>query len=301
MGGRRGARIFSRNGIEATVRSPELAVLGEAMGARSVILDGEIIAVDGEGRPSFPILARRMHVTRGEAVARMAREVPVQYVLFDVLWLDGEDLREMAFSERRERLESLAGILPGAYRLSPMRVGRGADLLRVATERGLEGIVAKRMTSVYEAGERSGAWLKIKIVQRQELVIGGWVPGTSGDGSVRAAEIGNLLLGYFDGVGKFQFAGAVGTGFTRETSRELVKMLRPLKISEKPFAEDFGVRRTRAAIQWVRPEVVVEVEYRRWPAGGLMHQAAFKGVREDKRAREVVREVPVAASGLKDE
>jgi bifunctional non-homologous end joining protein LigD len=277
-----GLRILSRNGLDATFRYPELAGLREGLGNRTAILDGEIIATDEHGNPSFPILQRRMHVTRPDAVVQLARDVPIQYVLFDVLYLDGRDLRDVPWSERRERLESIAALLPPACRLSPARIGRGADMLHVATERGLEGIVAKRTDGVYEAGERSGAWLKIKIVQRQELVVGGWVPGMSGDGSLRPNEIGNMLLGYYDQRGKFQFAGAVGTGFTQETSRELVKRLRPLRASQKPFAEDFGVRRTRAPIQWVKPEIVVEVEYRRWPEGGLIHQSSFKGIREDK-------------------
>ncbi|MGN6368095.1 MAG: non-homologous end-joining DNA ligase [Phycisphaerae bacterium] len=301
--GRGGLKILSRNGNDATFRYPELAGLGKGLGGRSVILDGEIIAVDREGRPSFPTLAKRMHVTRAEAVERMAREVPVQYVLFDCLWLDGEDLRGLGFSERRERLESLKGVLPEAYRLSPVRVGRGADMLAVATERGLEGIVAKRLTSVYEAGERSGAWLKIKIVQRQEMVVGGWVPEVSGSGEVRRDQVGSLVLGYYDGEGRLRHAGSVGTGFTEESSREMVKRLRKLETGENPFGVELAVGRwgRKKATRWVRPEVVVEVEYRRWPEGGMMHQTAFKGVREDKKARDVVREEPVAASRMNDE
>ena len=184
-----------------------------------------------------------------------------------------------------------------------MRVGRGADMLKVATERGLEGIVAKRLSSIYEAGERSGAWLKIKIVQRQELVVGGWVPEVSGSGEVRSNHVGSLVLGYYDSAGKLKHAGSVGTGFTDETSAEMVKRLKKLETKENPFGMEAPIGRwgRKKATRWVRPEVVVEVEYRRWPAGGMVQQSAFTGVREDKAAREVVREEPVAASGLNDE
>jgi bifunctional non-homologous end joining protein LigD len=289
-----GFRLMSRNALDVTFRYPELWDLGRALGKRKAILDGEIIAIDAQGNPSFPELQKRMNVTTKVAVERAAREVPVTFVLFDVLFLDGRDLTGLPWEERRERLEGLADLLTPGYRLSPVRTGgkrEGKEMLEAAREKELEGIMAKKMDSVYEVGRRSESWLKVKLVQRQELVVGGWVPEVSKDGKVRADHVGAVLLGYYDKGGTFHYAGAVGTGFDNRSSMEMVKRLRGLKTGEMPFAEDTEMRRFRAEVQWVRPEVVVEAEYRRWPAGGRMQQAAFKGVREDKSAREVMREV----------
>jgi bifunctional non-homologous end joining protein LigD len=287
---------MSRNGLDATFRYPELWDLGKALGKRTAILDGEIIAIDKEGRPSFPELQKRMNVTTKVAVERAAREVLVTFVLFDVLFLDGRDLTGLPWSERRERLEGLGDLLTPGYRLSPVRTGgkrEGLEMLEAAREKELEGIMAKKADSLYEVGRRSASWLKVKLVQRQELVVGGWVPEVAGDGRLRTDHVGAILLGYYDRAGEFVYAGAVGTGFDHKSSVEMVKRLRPLKTEAMPFARGTELRRFRAAVSWVKPEVVVEVEYRRWPAGGLMHQAAFKGVRRDKSAREVVREVAV--------
>lgn len=295
-------RLFSRNHLEATFRYPELAELGRALGDRSAILDGEIIAIDQHGNPDFPLLQKRMNVTRPSAVEKAAREIQVSFVLFDVLYLDGRDLRSLPFLQRRERLDSLASLLPPACRLSPVQLGArhnntgGEQMLDVARQKGLEGIIGKKIDSPYQSGLRTGAWVKVKLVQRQELVVAGWVPEVSLDGKLRKDHIGAIILGYYDKPadqgGQLHMAGAVGTGFTDASSRAMVQRLAPLATTQKPFAEDLAIRKFRAPLQWVKPRVVVEVEYRRWPRGGMMHQAAFKGIRTDKAAREVVRELP---------
>ncbi len=286
-------RLLSRNKLDATFRYPELEQLGKALGKRTAILDGEIIALDEHGQPSFPLLQTRMNVTRPEAVARGAKEVEIAFCIFDVLYLDGQDLRDLPWTERREKLEGLADLFPPPCRLSPARVGKGKEMLQVARDKGLEGVMAKRTNSAYLSGERSDAWLKVKIVGRQELVIGGWVPEVSKDGEIRLDHIGAILLGYYEKK-EFRLAGAVGTGFTDQSSRELVKRLRPLETSVNPFSDAGAVRKFRAPLRFVKPRIVVEVEYRRWPENALMHQAAFKGVREDKPAKDVVRELPTA-------
>jgi bifunctional non-homologous end joining protein LigD len=295
-------KLYSRNHLDATFRYPEIAELGAALGNRTAILDGEIIALDADGNPSFPLLQKRMNVTRPAAVDRAAREIEVSYILFDLLYLDGRDLRGEPWQVRREQLETLAPLLPPACRISPVRLGSehrgrgGEEMLEIARQKMLEGVVAKKVDSRYEAGERSGSWIKVKLVQRQELVVGGWVPEVSKDGTVRRDQIGAILVGYYEPGGKkFHFAGAVGTGFDAAASRAMVERLKSLSVHQRPFEEQplargGGIRKFRAPVQWVKPAVVVEVEYRRWPAGGLMHQAAFKGVRTDKPAREVVRE-----------
>jgi bifunctional non-homologous end joining protein LigD len=293
--------LFSRNHLEATFRYPELSELGRALGHRSAILDGEIIAVDEKGNPDFPLLQKRMNVTRPSAVEKAAREIEISFIIFDVLYLDGRDLRKTLWEQRRERLETLAPLLPPTCRLSPVQLGSkhknqgGEEMLDVARQKGLEGIVGKKINALYEAGERSGSWVKIKLVQRQELVIGGWVPEVSLDGQLRRDHIGALILGFYEPGGKrFHLAGAVGTGFTNESSRAMVEKLKPLASDQSPFHEATEIRKFRAPVQWVKPRVVVEVEYRRWPAGGLMHQAAYKGIRTDKPAKDVVRELPAS-------
>jgi bifunctional non-homologous end joining protein LigD len=285
-------KLLSRNNLDATFRYPELTELGQALGRRTAILDGEIIALDKRGEPSFPLLQTRMNVTRPDAVARGAKEVEIAYCLFDVLYLDGHDLRDLPWTERRERLESLSSLLPPACRISPARVGKGSEMLEVARSKNLEGVMAKRADSVY-VSERSDLWLKVKLVGRQELVIGAWVPEVSKDGRVRRDHIGAILLGYYDKK-EFRLAGAVGTGFNNESSAELVKRLLPLETDKNPFVDTPVMRKYRAPVRFVKPQVVVEVEYRRWPENALMHQAAFKGVREDKPAKDVVRELPTA-------
>jgi bifunctional non-homologous end joining protein LigD len=297
-------KLLSRNQLDATFRYPEIVELGRALGRRTAIFDGEIVALDAHGEPSFPLLQKRMNVTRQASVDKAAKEVPAVYMLFDVLYLDGRDLRRRPWHERRALLEALKPVLPPACRVPPVQLGAknrnhgGLDMLEVAREQGLEGIVGKRVDAAYEEGQRSGAWVKIKLVQRQELVVGGWVPEVSLDGTVKPDEVGALILGFYEpGAGKkrgakLHLAGAVGTGFTAQTSREMVARLKPLATAASPFHEDAAIRKFRAPVQFVTPKVVIEAEYRRWPAGGLMQQAAFKGVRQDKPARDVVRELP---------
>jgi bifunctional non-homologous end joining protein LigD len=288
-------RLLSRNALDATFRYPELQPLAQALGHRSAILDGEIIALDPKGEPSFPLLQQRMNVTRPSAVEAAARTIEIRYVLFDILFLDGHDLRTLPWRERREHLDSLAPLLPPAVRLSPVSIGGGKEMLAAATERGLEGVVAKRLDGSYEPGKRTGSWLKIKLVQRQELVVAGWIPEVGGDGTVHPHDIGALILAYHDRAGKLHHAGNVGTGFNAQSSADMVRRLKPLKTSTNPLGSPLPPSRwrgPRAAIQWVKPQLVVEVEYRRWPVGGLMHQSAFKGIRTDKSASQVIRELP---------
>ncbi len=169
-------------------------------------------------------------------------------------------------------------------------------MLAAATDKGLEGIVAKRLDSPYETGQRSRSWLKIKLVQRQELVVAGWVPEVAADGTLRANAIGSLVLSYYDQAGKLHHAGNVGTGFNAQSSIDLIKRLRQLKTTNNPFGAPLAPGRWRGPrppTQWVKPQLVVEVEYRRWPTGGLMHQSAYKGLRTDKPPRDVIREIPI--------
>jgi len=281
--------IESRNQLDITHRYPELRGLRDALGKRSAILDGEIVALDDLDRPSFPKLQRRMHVNDAPQIARLVKEVPILYVLFDVLYLDGRSLINEPYTRRRELLEELTLAGP-AWQVTPSYVGRGKEMLDAARQNALEGIVAKKLDGTYEIGRRSPSWLKIKIVQRQEFVIGGWTRESTG----LADRIGTMLIGYYDCDGKLHYAGHVGTGLVGADHPILVRQFEKLSRATNPFVEKLpAARRGGNKIMYLEPQLVAEVEYRRWPAGGMVQQASFKGLRRDKPAKQVVKEVPV--------
>src|ERR1700722_13169509 len=188
-----------------------------------LVLDGEIAAFDEAGKPSFERLQSRMHVTSPNAIKRLSKSTPVVYAIFDLLHLDGETLMALPYEQRRERLEAL-GLGGSAWRVPAVQRGVGARLLAATEQQGLEGVVAKRLDSRYEPGRRTGAWIKIKHVRRQELVIGGWLPG----GGRRTDRVGALLMGYYKD-DALRYAGRVGTGFTERTLTELARRLKPLR------------------------------------------------------------------------
>src|SRR3954454_2956513 len=220
-------RLESRNLNDVTPRYPELGGLVEALGGHEAVLDGEVVAFDEQGRPSFERLQGRMHLTTG--VEARARLLPVVYVAFDLLWLDGESLMRLPYSERRARLETL-NLEGPAWRVPSYSSADGEGFLGAAAQQGLEGIVCKRLDSPYEPGRRGNTWLKVKNTRSQELVIGGWTPG-EGRG---AGRLGALHLGYHEN-GRFRYAGKVGTGFTDNELDRLENLLRPLARDTSPF------------------------------------------------------------------
>ena len=296
-------RISSRRGEDASHRYPELAGLAEALGGRSAILDGEVVAFDAKGRPSFQTLQRRMGLSRPETIKRRSVEVPVSYVAFDLLHLDSESLIAEPYERRRELLAGL-GLDGENWRAPAHRIGDGPAFLEAARAQGLEGIVCKRLGSPYRPGRRSSEWLKIRARLRQELVVGAYMPGEGG----RTGSVGSLLVGYWDRTPeeaastgspqRFVYAGGVGTGFTDEMLKRLRSLLDPLRIEEMPFelGEDprekyKGRTRARGAGPvWVDPLLVCEVEFTEWTNEGTLRQPSFKGLRDDKLPREVVRE-----------
>jgi bifunctional non-homologous end joining protein LigD len=275
-------RLESRNLNEITDAYPEVRGMIADLGMHDAVLDGEIVAFDEDGRPSFERLQRRMHVTSPNAVRRLSASMPVVYAIFDLLYLDGRSLMELPYRERRERLEQLQLGGP-AWRVPSAQRDSGKRLLEATAAQGLEGLVAKRLDSHYEAGRRTGAWLKIKHTRRQELVIGGWIPGEGR----RAERIGALLTGYYRN-GTFVYAGRVGTGFTEKTLNDLAKRLAPLRRDTSPFGS--GPKLPREAV-FVEPCLVAEIEFREWTAEGVMRAPSFKGLREDKSARDVTLEL----------
>ena len=279
-GGR--VRLISRSGEEITPRYPEIHQLGRALGSREVILDGEIVALDETGRPSFEQIQQRMGLTSESEIRRKMKIVPVVYMMFDLMWLEGRSLLDQPYAERRRLLASLK--LQGEWwQTPPFEKGGGKAMLEASAKAGLEGVLAKRLESRYEPGRRSGAWLKIKNRNRQELVIGGWLEGEG----KRRGHPGALLVGYYAD-GKFVYAGKVGTGFTDRTLDELNDRLKPLATDKSPF--DAGSAPPRAA-HFVKPKIVAEFEFVEWTRGGQLRAPSFKGFRLDKPAREVVREI----------
>jgi bifunctional non-homologous end joining protein LigD len=281
-GGR--AQFWSRTGRDVTGSYPELYGLAAAVGTARVVLDGEVVAF-GDGQwPSFEALQQRINISSPAQIERLAAEVPVSYLAFDLLCLDGQPLLDAPYSERRALLDELG--LDGRHWQTPPSFTdvAGADLLKVAEQQGLEGVVAKRLTSRYEPGRRSPAWRKVKVRYRQEAVVGGW---TRGEGN-RAGLIGSLLVGV-QGPAGLNYAGHVGTGFTLQTLTMLGQRLEPLRRKTSPFAVPVPPEHARAAI-WVEPRLVVDVEFGGWTSADIMRAAAYKGLRNDKDPADVVRE-----------
>jgi bifunctional non-homologous end joining protein LigD len=280
-------RLHSRNLLEITPRYPELARLNRALSHHRAVLDGEVVALDADGKPSFGALQRRMHVTAESTVRRLARETPVTYVIFDLLWLDGHSLMELPYEERRARLSDLQLGDGERWRVPDYIVGHGAQLLAATEQQGLEGVIAKRLESTYEPGRRSPSWVKVKNLYRQEVVVGGWVPG---DGR-RRDRIGALLVGVRED-GELRHTGRVGTGFTEKELDRLSTLLAPLERVDSPFAPG-GPKIPRNAV-FVEPKLVAEVEFREWTEGGQLRAPSYKGLRDDKDAELVVREEEIA-------
>ena len=278
-GGR--VRLVSRTGEEITPRYPEVHAMGRALGSNQVVLDGEVVALDEHGRPSFEEIQQRMGLTSESEIRRKMKDVPVTYMAFDLLWQDGHPLLKEPYVERRRRLAALR--LTGAsWQTPPFEKGGGEAVLAASRAGGLEGVMAKRLDSPYEPGRRSGAWMKVKNRNRQELVIGGWLDGEG----KRRGYPGALLVGYYED-GKLVYAGKVGTGFTDATLEKLNAMLEPLAVDKSPFGAGSAPPR---ASHFVRPKVVADFEFVEWTRSGQLRAPAFKGFRNDKPAREVVRE-----------
>jgi DNA ligase D-like protein (predicted ligase) len=265
-------RLLSRNELSLNTRYPEIAAALERDPADELVVDGEVVAFEGS-RTSFARLARRGH-----------EPVAVFLYVFDVMHLAGHDTRALPLRARKRLLLRRTLDFGRRVRFTPHRNRDGEALYADACRRGWEGLIAKRSDSRYTSA-RSRDWLKLKCTAEQELVVGGY---TAPKGS--REDLGALLVGYFDGA-RFRYAGKVGTGFDRETLRDLAERLRPLRRETSPFADDDVPSR---ATTWVEPKLVVQVGFTEWTAHGRLRHPRFLGVREDKDAREVVRELPVA-------
>jgi DNA ligase D len=279
-------RLESRNLNDITGHYPELAGLYDALGSHRVVLDGEIVCFDADGQPSFAALQHRMHIASEARARQLAQTSPVTYVIFDVLWLDGHSLMGQPYGQRRERLAEL-GLTGERWRVPDHVVGQGVALRAASAAQELEGIIAKRLDSRYEPGQRSGAWVKIKNVGRQEFVIGGWLPGEGR----RKERIGALLVGVYE-AGGLRCAGRVGTGFSEAELDRLARLMAPLEHEASPFSG--GPAPPRGAV-FCLPQLVCEVEFTEWTQDGQLRHPSYKGLRDDKPAAHVVREDKPAA------
>jgi bifunctional non-homologous end joining protein LigD len=273
-------KLISRSGDEVTARYPEIHAMGRALGSREVILDGEVVALDENGRPSVEQIQQRMGLTSETDIRRKMKVVPVTYMIFDLLWEDGHPLFGVGYGERRRRLAALK--LAGAsWQTPPFEKGGGQAMLDASAGAGLEGVLGKKLDSHYEPGLRSGAWVKIKNHRSQDLVIAGW---TEGEGRRRGYP-GALLVGYYDR-GKFVYAGKVGTGFSDPMLDKLTSLMKPLARDKSPF--DAGSPPRKA--HYIEPRLVAEFEFVEWTRAGQLRAPSFQRLRAGRPASKVVRE-----------
>jgi len=272
-------RLLSRSAKELSADFPGVIEAVRRIKAASAIVDGEVIAVDGEGRASFQLLQNRSARNRPRIV----------YYAFDLLWLDGRDLRTEPLEKRKEILERV--IAKSGVLFSASLPGDASVIVEHARKFSLEGIVAKRRTSVYEAGKRSGAWTKVQLKRQQEFVIGGYIP--------EGKSLRSIAVGYYEG-GELVFAGKVRAGFSRFNRAELAGKLRAIETKDCPFPElRFGkpgrwgeglTQEDIAEIHWVKPAPGAQVRFTEWTSGGNLRHAEYLGLRSDKHAKHVIRE-----------
>jgi bifunctional non-homologous end joining protein LigD len=280
--------LLSRSNKDLSARFPDVIDSVASLKPDGLMLDGEIVALDEEGRSSFQLL---------QGLEMGTVRPPIIYYVFDVLYENGESLQDLPFTKRRARLQKILGAKGrGLIRISGEIHGDPHRLLEETGKHGLEGIVGKKSDSIYEAGRRSGAWIKLKSVNEQEFVIGGWTPpkGTR-------SHFGALLIGYF-AKGNLHFAGKVGTGFDGTSLASLFKTLKPLQQPVSPFTNlpektpgRWGGNITPAEMKrckWVKPELVCQIKFAEWTRDGKLRQPVFLGLRDDKAAHKVVRERP---------
>jgi bifunctional non-homologous end joining protein LigD len=274
-------RLVSRNQNDLTGQFPDLHSLPKFINAKSAILDGEIVALDEEGRPSFSLMQQRTGIRSGGRRTAVRRDVPVIYYVFDLIYLDGYDLRRVSLEDRKRLLAQIM-TASDIVRFSDHYPGsQGVALFDAAKQKGLEGILAKRSGSCYEE-RRTREWLKIKVTQAADCVIGGY---TDPEGS--RLYFGSMVLGLYNKAGQLIPVGQVGTGFDQATLKATFQVLKNLESSHNPFHGKVDASK----VHWVKPERVAEVKFSEWThetgEGGMKLRApVFLGLREDKEPKE---------------
>ncbi|MDQ0736706.1 ATP-dependent DNA ligase [Arthrobacter agilis] len=277
--------LASRNGIDTTPTYPELGDLGDLVHADSAVLDGEIVALDPRGRPDFSLLQTRMKLTHRAEIEAVRQVTPVRLMLFDLLELDGTDVTRLEYRQRRELLErAVDAAEDGHIQVPPAIDATLGEAVEASRQLGLEGIMAKRLTSDYQPGARSSSWLKIKHLRTQEVVVVGWRPGKG----TRASKIGSLLVAVPDGV-DLRYVGRVGSGLTERDLAEVGARLKKLGRKTAPLADVPGVDASDA--HWVRPSLVGEVQYSEHTGTGRLRHPVWRGWRPDKTPSDVVLEL----------
>ncbi len=276
------ARLVSRNQNDLTPRYPELKDLPQFVKARTAILDGEVVALDDEGRASFSLMQQRTGFRPGGHRGTVNADVPVLYYAFDLLYLDGYDWRRVPLKDRKKKLAEI--LLPGdALRYSDHYEKQGKALFQIAKQKGLEGILAKKRDSIYQE-RRSSEWLKIKIRHDIECVIGGY---TEPEGS--RAHFGSIVLGLYDKQDRLIHVGQAGSGFNQKSLEETWKVLKKLETKQKPF---FGEVEALRKVTWVKPVLVATIEYAEWTEGAIgsnspkLRAPVFLGLRDDKNPKD---------------
>lgn len=273
-------RLVSRNQNDLTNEFPELHDLATYLRVQTAVLDGEVVALDEKGRPSFSLMQQRTGLRGPHRRASRRTDLPILYYVFDLLYLDGYDLRRVSLEERKQILETIV-IPSGVMRYSDHYPGQGIALFEAARQKGLEGILAKRRTSCYEE-RRSREWLKIKITQTVDCVIGGYI-----DPEGSRQHFGSLILGLYNQKRQLVHVGNAGTGFNQNTLKKVFDMLHARETKVSPFHGVVDLKKTH----WVKPELVAEIKFSEWTHetsdGGLKLRApVFIGIRDDKDPEE---------------
>jgi bifunctional non-homologous end joining protein LigD len=280
-----GVQVCGRRGSDVTTHYPELASLSDGLAGHEAILDGEIVAFQ-DGKPSFERLQRRMHVAR--PTPQLIRSVPIRYVVFDLLWLNGQPLFDLPYSERRTLLQEL-DIAAGTIEVPPYLPAQDAEqvveLLAYTKEEHLEGLVAKRLDSRYQPGKRVTAWRKIKNVLTQDVVVCGWRPGHGR----RQSSVGSLLVGVYES-GELTYAGHVGTGFSDVALDEITALLAPLEQETSACSGEIP-REVAKDAHWVQPLHVGEVAFAEWTRDDRLRHPSWRGLRPDKEPEDAIREI----------
>ena len=275
--------LRARSGEDITAAYPELRPLGEALGATPAVLDGEVLALDEQGRADFQLLQPRMGLAHAPArAARQAARAPVHLILFDVMHLGGQDLTALPYARRREQLERLG--LHGPYWSTPAAlVGHGEQALQATREHGLEGLVCKRLDSTYEPGVRSRAWIKIRNMRSEDVVVGGWLPGKG-----RLSGLPGAVLVGQRAAGRLRYVGSVGTGWSEAERSQLAALLRAAATDVCPFDPVPSV----AGAHWVVPRLVGEVRYSTRTRAGLLRQPSWLRLRPDLAPEDASADIP---------